>query len=230
MVNTTSSDPTSKGASMCPSHHASSAPAHAPAESLAAGVETPNDGSPPRGPFGSIYRKVRRGNKLIDWQFIGKKSIWFLGESNLNRVPAFHNSDIQIDSFPGLNFYHLWQILDRTPVHPHVKVLVLLAGVNNKDLDPHKTSTKQLRLIYNRAQCVFPNASIYIPVLNFSTSLSQEQQTNLSDINNFIHSRFPFLEPLPNAHFHNVSDGVHWTPATVSKMLMNWCAQLQINL
>lgn len=101
----------------------------------------------------------------------------------------------------------VFQVLNRTPVHPHVKVLVLSAGVNNKDQDPHKTSIKQLRHIYNRARCVFPNASIYIPVLNFSTSLSQEQQTNLSVLNNFIHSRFPFLEPLPNAHFHTVFTG-----------------------
>lgn len=103
MVNTTSSDPTSKGASAGPSHRVPPASVHAPVESLAVGIETPqNGGQRPRGPFGPIYHKARRGNKLTDWQFIGKTSIWFLGDSNLNRVPAFHNSDIQIDSFPGL--------------------------------------------------------------------------------------------------------------------------------
>ena len=169
MAKAASSDPTSKGTPAGPSRRTSPDTAHAPAEPHMAemGSSPQNGGQQPDDTYGPTYHIARRGNKLVDWQFIGKKSIWFLRDSNLNRVPAHHSSDVQIDSFPGLTFYHLWQILGRTPAHPHVKILVLSAGINNKDQDPYKTSTKQLRHIYNRARSVFPNASIPIPQLKF---------------------------------------------------------------
>lgn len=177
-----------------------------------------------------VYHKTRQGRKIQDWNFRGEKPIWFLGDSNLNRFPAYQNQDIQIDSYPGASFYHFQHILDKTPIHPSVKVVVLSVGINNRDQDPHKTSIKQLRILYRRAESVFPNANIYLPLLNYSPLLPREQQQNLNTINHFISSRLPFLGPLPGGRFHTTSDNIHWTQETAREVLESWCRELQINL
>lgn len=177
-----------------------------------------------------LYHKARQGRKIQDWNFRGEKPIWFLGDSNLSRLPAYQNQDIQIDSYPGASFYHFQHILDKTPIHSSVKVVVLSVGINNRNQDPHKTSIKQLRTLYRTAESVFPNANIYLPFLNYSPLLPQEQQQNLNTINNFISSRLPFLGPLPGGHFHTTSDNIHWTRETAREMFESWCRELQINL
>ncbi len=180
--------------------------------------------------FVPTYHKARPGRKLVDWSFEGRKPIWFIGDSNLNRIPSFHNQDIQVDSYPGASFYHFWQLMERTAAHPLVKVVVLSVGMNNKDQDPKKTSIKQLRLLYNKARSVFPNACLYFPMINYSPLLPREQQEHLEKINLFISSRLPFLQPLPDHLFHTAADNVHWTQTTARNMFEHWGTQLQINL
>lgn len=177
-----------------------------------------------------IQHRVRDSRKVQDWHFKCRKTIWFLGDSNLFRLPAFTNPDVQIDSYPGANFYHFQHVLDKTLEHPHVKIVVLSIGINNKSQDPHKTSIKQLRMIYRRALSVFPNASVFLPLINFSTSLMQQQQSNLTVINNFISNHFPYLNSLPPESFKTTKDNIHWTTETAESMMQSWCKDLKINL
>lgn len=97
----------------------------------------------------------------MDWAFCGNWPIWFLGDSNLNGIPAYNNDNIQIDSYPGASFYHFLQVLEKTPIHPNTKLVVLSLGINNRDQDAEKTSIKQLRMLYKKAKSVFPNAHVF---------------------------------------------------------------------
>lgn len=182
------------------------------------------------GRFLPIQHRVRGGRKAQEWHFRGRKPVWILGDSNVFRFPAHANPDLQIDSYPGATFYHFQKVLEKTPEHPHVKIVVLSVGINNKDQDPQKTSTKQLRIVYRRAQSVFPNARILIPLINFSLQLTREQQHNLNMINNFIASHFPYLALIAMKDFHTGSDTVHWTKETAQRILLSWCGELQVNL
>ncbi|GLD47515.1 AMP deaminase 2 isoform X1 [Lates japonicus] len=225
----TSSDPT-KTTPVVSSRTTTSVPAPVPAD-------PPSDPGEPRvtepqqaGPTClPVYHKARKDRKILDWQLRGKKPIWFLGDSNLSRIPAYHNNNIQIDSYPGASFYHFQHLLEKIPPHPFTKLVVLLAGINNKDQDPHKTSIKQLRFLYRRAQSVFPNAVVYLPLINYSPLLPQDQQNNLRIINEFIFSHFPSVGPLPSGLFETILDNIHWTQETARKMYETWCTELQIN-
>lgn len=180
--------------------------------------------------FLPTHHKARKGRKILDWSFRGRKPIWFLGDSNLNRIPPHYNKNIQIDSYPGASFYHFQQVLGKTPTHPQTKLVVLSVGINNRDQDPEKTSIKQLRILYRKAQSVFPNACVYFPLINYSPLLPQEQQDNLITINTFIFSHFPSLRPLPGDRFNTTLDNIHWTQETAQELFGSWCNELHLNL
>lgn len=177
--------------------------------------------------FPNIH-KARKGRKITDRQFRCTKPIWFLGDSNLSRMPPHCSAEVQTDSYPGASFYHFSQILEKTPLHALVKLVVLLVGINNKDQDPHKTSIKQLRMLYRKAQSVFPNANIYFTLINYSQALPREQKQNLDIVNEFAQKRLPVLGRLVEDQFHTVSDNIHWTQDTAAQMFKHWCNELQL--
>lgn len=86
--------------------------------------------------------KAHKGWKVIDWHFRNNKPIWFLGDSNSNCMPTHCFGETQINSYLGASFYHFHQILEKTPTHPPVNLVVLSVGIDNRDQDPHKTSIK----------------------------------------------------------------------------------------
>lgn len=130
----------------------------------------------------------------------------------------------------GASFYHFLQILEKTPVHPNIKLVVLSIGINNRDQDAEKTSIKQLRMLYKKAKSVLPNAKVVFPLINFSSSLPIEQQRNLTLINNFAAKRLLVLNPLSGDQFVTIDDNIHWTQVTAQCIFANWCHQLQLNL
>ena len=113
MAKAASSDPTSKGTSAGPSRRTSPDTAHAPAEPHTADVGSPpqNGGQRPDDTFCPTYHKARKGNKLVEWQFTGVKSIWFLGDSNLNRVSAYCNPIFAIQTSKLIAFRVLPSII-----------------------------------------------------------------------------------------------------------------------
>lgn len=64
------------------------------------------------------------------------KPVVFLGDSNLNRIPPSRNGQIQIESYPGANFYHFLNLLETASVCEGTGMVVLSVGLNNKDQDP----------------------------------------------------------------------------------------------
>lgn len=173
--------------------------------------------------------KARKGRKIMDWQFKCNKPIWFLGDSNLHRMPPHCSGEIQVDSYPGASFYHFNQILEKTPPHALVKLVVLSVGINNRDQDPHKTSIKQLRMLYRKAQSVFPNANIYFPLINYSHLLPQEQKYNLDIVNDFALKRLPVISRIAEDQFQTVTDNIHWTQETAGQIFKHWCSELKLD-
>ncbi|XP_078030781.1 uncharacterized protein LOC144466866 [Epinephelus lanceolatus] len=184
---------------------------------------------PPSMTFRPAYHLARPYRKLVDWSFRPRKPVVILGDSNINRIPAHNNPDIQLDSYPGANFYHFLKICEKTPPSPSTKILVLSVGLNNKDQDPKQTSIKQLKALSRLARTVFPNADIYFPIMNFSANLTPTQQHNLKLINNTIATHLPFLTEIPHDTFTTEADNIHWTPATAGTIFSYWCKQLSLS-
>lgn len=194
---------------------------------VGAGVET-RDAE--RGYHTPTYHRARPSRKLQDWRIKVDRPVVFLGDSNLNRIPPFENDQIQIESYPGANFYHFFNLLEMTPVCENTAMVILSVGLNNKDQDPQKTSIKQLRKVVNGAKAVFPNADIFVAHIHFSRSLSKLQQTNLTMINNFISTHYNYLPCIPQQHFHTIADGIHWTSETAKKIFDSWCEGLRLSV
>lgn len=174
------------------------------------------------------YHKARPKGKVADWNFKGYKPILVLGDSNVNRIPPFHNPNIQVDSYPGATFYHFTRVLEKTEIHVDTSVVVLSVGINNMDNDPYKTSIKQIASMHKEARLTFPNAIIYIPIINHSHLLSPDQKRNLKVINGYITTHGPFLLEIPHDEFHTTSDRIHWTTTTADLIFKNWCEQLNL--
>lgn len=167
--------------------------------------------------------------KLQDWKIRVNKPVAFLGDSNLNRIPPFKNSQIQIESYPGANFYHFFNLLETAPVCEDTGVVVLSVGLNNMDQDPQKTSIKQLRRVVHGAQAAFPNADIFVAQIHFAKSLSKIQKYNLTMINNFISTHYNYLPCISQHDFHTTADGIHWTRETAGRIFGSWCEGLRLN-
>ena len=161
--------------------------------------------------------------------FQSDKEIYLIGTSNLARIPAHANANVQIDSFSGATTYHFLQAIHRTPPHPHVKHLIISIGINNRELHPEKTTNKQLNLLYQGACTVFPNAQIHIPLIHFSPHLTRTEQANLTRVNTFITSHYNHLTVIPPHQFHTQGDGIHWTQETARRILTNWLTQLNLH-
>lgn len=66
--------------------------------------------------------KLEKAGRYWSGALGAESQIWFLGDSNLNRIPQHYNKNIQIDSYPGGSFYHFQQVLEKTPTHPQTKL------------------------------------------------------------------------------------------------------------
>ncbi|KAG7999370.1 hypothetical protein GBF38_000026 [Nibea albiflora] len=174
------------------------------------------------------YHLARPNRKIQDWFFKSRKPIIILGDSNINRIPAHHYPQIQLDSYPGANAYHFLKICEKTLPQPQAKVVIFSIGINNKDQDPRQTTIKQLKALFRIGKSTFPNADIYFPIMNFSPNLTTTQRNNLTLINNTMATHFPILTEIPHDTFHTEKDNIHWTPTTAKAIFHNWCRFLNL--
>lgn len=116
--------------------------------------------------------------KIHQWTSAVIKPIVIAGDSNLARIPTFNNSKVQVDSFPGANFYHLTGVLEKLPPNPDTEKVIVSAGLNNCLAKQLPTRTwKQLLLLLGVVRSRFPNADVHVPVINFSFLLDKQQAT-----------------------------------------------------
>ncbi|KAK5896365.1 hypothetical protein CgunFtcFv8_009973 [Champsocephalus gunnari] len=77
--------------------------------------------------------------------------------------------------------------------------------------------------MWKQSTLCFPNATIYIPIINFSNSLTVHQQTALTTLNTTIASKYNFIPEINPLLFHVTSrDNIHWTLQTAEMLLRYW--------
>ncbi|KAI9545978.1 hypothetical protein NQZ68_032060 [Dissostichus eleginoides] len=80
--------------------------------------------------------------------------------------------------------------------------------------------------MWKQTTTTFPNATIYIPIINFSNLLNPQQQTLLTAINNTIALTYNFIPEINPLLFRVNNDNIHWTTQTAKMLLSNQYLQL----
>lgn len=191
-------------------------------------VPVPSVNTPPLRPRIRPIRHLSTIRKMIDWTLTVRKKYLIVGDSNLSRIPDFEIEDLQIDSYPGANFRHAEAILSKTKVLAQVERVVLAFGLNNRTQQFRVTAIKQMQRALKMAKTMFPQARIWIPLINFSRSLKLQEQLTLTAMNDHIQKHITHIPLLPAQRFLVESDGIHWTPATARAMLEHWSVYLNL--
>lgn len=74
--------------------------------------------------------------KLTDTQQLKpKKTILFLGASNLSRLPKVKNDWVQIVSYPGAKLQHAYRIIkNKTEMSPETQLVIMNLMIGNKEM------------------------------------------------------------------------------------------------
>ena len=159
------------------------------------------------------------------------KPVLILGSSNLNRITRSTSSDIQIESYPGASFRHIKQIVDNYHFSVAPTHIFLSIGLNSRNALPRTTSNPEMRTMLSSIRRCFPEASIFIPKINFSYQLKDKIKSNLEQLNSM-------MDDLPGVTVMNkLSDSefeidpmdtnrIHWTEHTANAMLKFWLSHL----
>jgi hypothetical protein len=126
---------------------------------------------PVRKPISTCFEPVRHPNsirKIWDWEFTIRKPIVIIGDPNISRIPRFADPRVQADSFPGATFHHLKGVIEKLAQHPTVEKVVLSGGLNNCLLKQLALTWKQLQQLLKVAESKFPNAILYVSIINYS--------------------------------------------------------------
>lgn len=174
------------------------------------------------------YRHPNTQRKLTDWSLTVDKKWLIIGDSNVSRFPDYFNPDLQVESFPGAHFRHGQALMEKTdpPQDLVVEKIVLSFGMNSRSNKSKETTVKNMQGALRSARRKFPYADVYVPLINYSTALPQEEQTNLDTLNDHIWRNTPHIPLLPEDRFQTELDDVHWTPETASAILDHWVAFL----
>ncbi|KAF3850416.1 hypothetical protein F7725_012188 [Dissostichus mawsoni] len=154
----------------------------------------------------------------------GARAVWSLlkrtliiGDSNLPH-PPFTDPHLQLDSFPGAKFHHITPIFNKLRPCHNTSQVIISVGLNNGLSDTAPSSS--LKQLQEQSTLCFPNATIYIPIINFSYSLNIHQQTALTTLNNTIASKYNFIPEINPLFFQVTSHyNIHWTMQTAEMFL-----------
>ncbi|KAM3620333.1 uncharacterized protein V6R79_021697 [Siganus canaliculatus] len=171
-------------------------------------------------------RHLNTSKKLKEWSLCIRKKVLILGDSNLSKVPPFNVPDLQVDSYPGATFHHAEALLRKAICTADPETIVLSLGLNNRRQKTRETTIKQLQATMRVAKHRFPDCSIRVPLINFSSALPQQERLNLQILNNHIMKHYDYIPQLPNRDFHTEPDRTHWTHHTASKMFTHWLNQV----
>lgn len=174
-------------------------------------------------------RHINTERKLVDWGLTVMKKWIILGDSNLCRIPPHYIPDLQIDCYPGANFRHAESILGKATSQVTVEKVVLAFGLNSRNQKAKQTAIKQLQAAVRMTKRTFPYAEIWIPLINYSSSLPVAEKETLLMLNAYIANRLPFIRALPRDQFQTESDRIHWTRDTARAMLDHWVEVLNLS-
>lgn len=175
-------------------------------------------------------RHPRSSRKISDWSIEIVKNTLIVGDSNLARIPSFVDETVQVDSFPGATFYHIRGVLEKAEPRPSMQKVILSVGLNNcLGKQTSFTTLKQLQRLLKICEIKFPNAEIYVPVINYSERLERETQMLIEKLNQAIIEKCNFLPELTRLRFHTEPhDPVHWRADTAQEILTFWLDQVNM--
>ncbi len=178
----------------------------------------------------SVRRHPNTQRKLTDWDLVVTKKWLIIGDSNLSKFPDYFNKGLQVESYPGSHFRHGQALMEKTLTSTLVTVekVVLAFGINSRGNKPD-TTIKNVQGAIRSAKRKFPYAEVWIPLVNFSPQLSEEEKENLEILNNHIERNMPHIPLLPEHRFQTEVDDVHWTSETASAILDHWMTFLNSN-
>ena len=163
----------------------------------------------------------RRHDKCRNWNLTVHRPILIIGDSNTSRLPKIYNNRVQVDSYPGARLCHGLHILKKTPKADQVQKVILSFGIDDRNAADPNTLKPHLAAIYRVAKEKFPNASIVIPIINYSKYLATKSKSTLMHLNRIIIG-FPHIPQMAEANFHTGRDNIQWTPKTAKKVLSHW--------
>lgn len=176
----------------------------------------------------TIHKASNR--KILEWNIIVNKTVLFIGDTNLSRIPYFTEPGIQIDSFPDATLYHLSGILQKLQPNRDVQKVILSVGLNNC-LQGNETSTtkKQIQQLHKHCHMAFPSATIFFPLINCSEKLKPHTKRLVEDFNTVLRGKYNFLPKLQDARFKvSPTDNVHWLSDTAGAILDLWLKELKL--
>lgn len=185
------------------------------------------DQEPPRY---RVRRHPNTKNKNVDWNLVSEKKWLILGDSNVDKFPEFTNPDLQIESFPGANFRNMDQVIAKSEISdPAVEKVVLSFGINSRGNKPKETTIKNVQGAVRSARDRFPCAEIYVPLVNFSGDLPEEERNNLRMVNEYIQRNQTYIPLLLDDEFETEDDQIHWTRRTAKLMFNHWMTALNLD-
>lgn len=175
-----------------------------------------------------VNRHLSTLQKQLSWKLEIKRPKIFIGDSNLCRMVQHNIQNLQIDSYPGASFVHTESLITRSTSTCIVDTIVLAFGLNNRNSKVKETTVKLIQKTLRATREKYPGSKIYIPIINYSTTLKPAEKATLKELNTYIEKHYTFIPPIPMAQFHTTTDRIHWTPDTAQNILTHWLNYLNL--
>lgn len=92
----------------------------------------------------------------------------------------------------------------------------MIIGIKGPDLNKLTLTLlrEALRDLYNVGHATFPNATVHVPLINYSHNLPIQQQRKLKQSNELIKTTNSFIPGLEKTKFNTMADNMDGTPGT----------------
>ena len=142
-------------------------------------------------------------------------------------------NSIEIHSYSGAKIRHFHKNICSPNSKPQEKPehVVISVGINDRN-NSSNTHKDQIKKSVSVVKKTFPNASIHIPLVNYSAQLKPEEKQSLESFNNILETlsghlqTFAVIPKLDPNLFNVANDGIHWTNITANAMLQHWLSHL----
>ncbi|KAK1900317.1 Carbamoyltransferase HypF [Dissostichus eleginoides] len=169
--------------------------------------------SPPSPPLHLFTRHEHGGNKTANWSLTPSREILIVGASNISRLPLIR--DIRAVS-------HGTHSPGGQPTSPGVHKVILSFGLNDRGRGNTTLLESKHQKLLQSAKDTFPNAAIFIPIINISSNLTLKPTQNIRILNQLIFQTFHSLPKLRQSAFSMDQDNIHWSPNTARLMWDHW--------
>ncbi len=189
-------------------------------------------------PAAASYKVCHSGDNKSKWPSpICSADLVILGDSNVSRITKLSPStnpvkSVEYHSYSGARFTHFQNqtILKTKKPQTSPSKVILSIGINSRD-NKRSTNADQIKKTISSATKYFPNSQIYIPLINYSPNLPNDQQQTLDYINQCLQDsvgKFPNYNTIPKlpSSFQTGIDLIHWTQNTANAMVKHWVCHL----